>query len=196
MNQGKAASCVSAVQTEKTALFGKGILVAVIDSGIDFRHPDFRDGDGNTRIEALWDQTVAGSPPVGYRIGTEFSREDLKPPSERRAVGIRSGALCGFLRPRNPGGRNRGGKRPGIRGRLPGMAPLCSLLAVKLGVPRENGFPRTTELMQAVDYAVKKGISLGMPVAVNLSFGNVYGSHDGTSLVATFLSGIAGTGKA
>ena len=195
VNQGKAASCVSAVQTEKTALFGKGILVAVIDSGIDFRHPDFRDGDGNTRIEPLWDQTVAGSPPVGYRIGTEFSREDLNRllRGERLESGLEPSADFSGHGTQVAGIAAGNGQASG--GVYRGMAPLCSLLAVKLGVPRENGFPRTTELMQAVDYAVKKGISLGMPVAVNLSFGNVYGSHDGTSLVATFLSGIAGTGK-
>ena len=51
--------------------------------------------------------------------------------------------------------------------------------------------PRTTELMEAVDYVISKASVLGMPVVVNLSFGNTYGSHDGTSLIETYLSDMA-----
>lgn len=37
---------------------GRGVLMAVIDSGIDYGHPDFRNPDGSTRIAQLWDQTL------------------------------------------------------------------------------------------------------------------------------------------
>ena len=65
------------------------------------------------------------------------------------------------------------------------MAYESSLLVVKLGNSRQGGFPRTTELIQAVDYAVKKSMELSMPLALNLSFGNSYGSHRGDSLLET-----------
>ena len=58
-----------------------------------------------------------------------------------------------------------------------------------MGAPREGGFPRTTELMRGVDYIVRKAVELRRPVAINISFGNTYGSHDGTSLVERFLNG-------
>lgn len=51
-------------------------------------------------------------------------------------------------------------------------------MVVKLGAPLEDGFPRTTELMQGVDYAIRQAIDLQMPLALNLSFGNNYGSHE------------------
>ena len=60
-----------------------------------------------------------------------------------------------------------------------------------MGAPREGGFPRTTELMRGVDYIVRKAVELRRPVAINISFGNTYGSHDGTSLVERFLNDIA-----
>ena len=62
------------------------------------------------------------------------------------------------------------------------MAPEADLIVVKLGSPRKESFPRTTELMRALDYVVKKALELEAPVSINLSFGNTYGSHDGTSL--------------
>ena len=60
---GKRVSCILPVQTAPLKLFGAGILTAVIDSGIDYSHPDFRNTDGSTRIRALWDQSIAGNPP-------------------------------------------------------------------------------------------------------------------------------------
>ena len=57
-----------------TAGTGKNVIVGVIDSGIDFRHRDFRNGDGTTRILAIWDQSAtgaSGSPPAGYSYGGE-----------------------------------------------------------------------------------------------------------------------------
>lgn len=76
-----------------------------------------------------------------------------------------------------------------------GVAPESELLVVKLGVPREGGFPRTTELMQGVDYAVRTAVRLGKPLVINLSFGNSYGAHSGRSLVETYLDDVAGMGK-
>lgn len=72
-----------------------------------------------------------------------------------------------------------------------GVAYESDLLVVKLGTPGENSFPRTTELMLGMDYILRKALELKQPVAVNISFGNTYGSHDGTSLLETYLSDMA-----
>ena len=78
VNQGRTASCITPVQNERFNLFGQGVLVAVIDSGIDYAHPDFRNEDGTTRIVNLWDQTVSAGPsPEGYLIGTEYTAEQI-----------------------------------------------------------------------------------------------------------------------
>ena len=75
--QGRTASCVTGVQNARYDLYGDGVLVAVLDSGVDYAHPDFRNEDGTTRILALWDQTIPGRPPAGYRIGTEYTKEQI-----------------------------------------------------------------------------------------------------------------------
>lgn len=190
VNQGKAVSCVSALQTAQYDLFGQGIIVAVLDSGVDYAHPDFQNEDGTTRILALWDQTAAGTPPEGYRIGAEFTREQINealaaPSAQERYRIVPSRDLTGHgtgvLGIAAGNGRASGGQ-------YRGMASRSDLLVVKLGLPRPGSFPRTTELMQAVDYVIKKAIEFGKPIAINLSFGTVYGGHDGTSLLETYLN--------
>ena len=68
-------------------------------------------------------------------------------------------------------------------------------MIVRLGAPRADSFPRTTELMRALTYTVNKAIALQMPVAINLSFGNTYGAHNRTSLLERFLDNISEIGR-
>ena len=58
-------------------LTGKGVLVGVVDSGVDIFHPDFRNEDGSSRILRLWDQSLDGNPPEGYTTGTEYTKEEI-----------------------------------------------------------------------------------------------------------------------
>lgn len=73
--EGRTISCINPVQSAPFELFGENVLVAVIDSGIDYSHPDFRNSNGTTRIIGIWDQTISGNPPQGYKIGTFYSQE-------------------------------------------------------------------------------------------------------------------------
>ena len=75
------------------------------------------------------------------------------------------------------------------------MAGGSSLIVVKLGNPRKDSFPRTTELIQGVDYVIRQSIAMGMPLALNLSFGNNYGSHRGDTLLETYLDSVANLGR-
>ena len=75
------------------------------------------------------------------------------------------------------------------------MAPRADLLIVKLGLPSAVSFPRTTEIMRGLTYAVNKAVQMQMPLAVNLSFGNNYGAHDGSSLLERFLDNAAEVGR-
>ena len=81
------------------------------------------------------------------------------------------------------------------QGQYRGVAFESQLLVVKLGVADPLGFPRTTELMTAIDYVVRRAAQLGKPVAINISIGNTYGSHDGTSLLETYIDNVSNYGK-
>lgn len=195
---GNTESCVLQVRRAPFSLSGKGVLVAVIDSGIDYTLSDFRREDGSTRIRLLWDQTIEGRPPEGYLIGTEYTQEEINqalslPTRQEQLAALPSRDVSGHGTA--VAGVAAGNGRGGAGEQYQGVAPESELLIVKLGMPREEGFPRTTELMQAVDYAVKKALEFQMPVVINLSFGNTYGAHDGTSLLELFLTNIANVWK-
>lgn len=195
---GRRVSCVPPVQNPPFSLFGSGVLVAIIDSGIDYTNPDFRNDNGTTRIRNLWDQTIMGNPPEGYLIGTEFTREQIDEAIKQPTVPMRM-QIVPSVDVSGHGTSVAGiaaGNGRGSRGRIyRGVATQSELLVVKLGNPREEGFPRTTELMQAIDYVVRKALFYKQPVAINISFGNTYGSHDGTSLLERFIEDIANIWK-
>ena len=183
----KLVSCITPVQRPPLDLTGKGVLAAVIDSGIDYQNAVFRKEDGSTRIKYLWDQSVGGNPPKGYQSGAEYSEMEI---NEALATGS-------VLPTRDSSGHGTAvaGVFAGNAAAYQGVAYESELLVVKLGIPREEGFPRTTELMQGIDYVVKKAIELGQPVVINLSFGNTYGAHDGTSLLERYVEQAANVWK-
>ncbi|MBE7721503.1 S8 family peptidase [Lacrimispora indolis] len=187
INQAKAASCVNLVQQGSSILTGRDVLVAVIDSGIDYYHDDFRNNDGTTRIVRLWDQTLdqvftAEEINAALATGSRAEARRLVPSVDITGHGTAVASIAA-----GNGRENRGQYR--------GVAFESPLLVVKLGVPQESGFPRTTELMRAVNFAVREAVDMQIPLVINLSFGNTYGSHDGTSLLETFLDDISNYGK-
>ena len=218
VNNGRRVSCINPLQTGqmqggtagRNDLSGTGVIVAVIDSGIDYAHPDFRNADGTTRILDLWDQTIpAGSvadplseenaeqsfleAPAGYFLGTEFPQEVINRALEQTTERERY-AVCPSRDISGHGTHVTGiaaGNGIASQGRYRGVAYESPLLIVKLGTPGERSFPRTTELMQAVDYCIRKAQEYGMPVVLNLSFGNNYGSHSGNSLLESYLDDMA-----
>lgn len=198
VNQGKSASCVSGVQGRNHSnLSGQGVIVAVIDSGIDYTHPDFINEDGTTRILSLWDQTIPGNPPEGYVIGSEYTSEQINAALQADSIDARR-ELVPSVDTSGHGTSVAGiaaGNGRASDNSYVGVAPRSDLIIVKMGLPRGNSFPRTTELMRGIDYAVRKSIALNRPVAINLSFGNTYGSHSGDSLLETFINDISNLGR-
>ncbi|HJA18416.1 MAG TPA: S8 family serine peptidase [Candidatus Mediterraneibacter ornithocaccae] len=197
---GRQASCIDTVQAAPYDLSGRGVLVGIIDSGIDYENPDFRNDDGTTRIAAMWDQSVPGNPPAGYTEGTEYTREEIN--EVLLGAGVSPGESAGTVLSRDTSGHGTAvagiaaGNGKGSAGRqYRGAAPEAELLIVKMGIQRQGGFPRTTELMMGVDYVMRKALSIRKPVAINISFGNTYGSHDGTSLVERFLNDMSNIWK-
>ncbi len=109
------------------------------------------------------------------------------------AAGDSRGAAVGQTA--DGGGRSTAFSGSAASGMYRGIACESDLLVVKLGTARPGGFPRTTELMRAVNYAVSFAAERFLPLVINISFGNTYGSHDGTSLLETFLDDIGNYGR-
>lgn len=214
---GKRASCMTPVQRPPLSLTGRGVLVAVLDSGADYRHPEFRNLDGTTRIRALWDQTAEGTPPPGYYVGTEYTQEQLNEALTREGLtqqeAVREASDEGLMQ--QGAVRETSGEMLARQNALPvsrdvsghgtgvlaiaagnnGVAYESEILVVKLGSPRADSFPRTTELMMGINYVIEKALEYRMPVAINISFGNTYGSHTGKSLLETYIDDISNLWK-
>ena len=196
VREGSIQSCIPQVKREPYSLSGLNTIVAVIDSGIDYFHPDFRNADGTTRILDIWDQSAVPregeNPPAPYQRGVEYSREQIN-----RALAESNPSIVPMTDTSGHGTHVTGiaaGNGRASNGQYEGVAYQSELLIVKLGATR-NSFPRTTELMLAVDYVVNKAIEYGRPLAVNISIGNNYGSHSGNSLLETYLNMMAGYGR-
>ena len=214
---GKRASCMTPVQRPPLSLTGRGVLVAVLDSGADYRHPEFRNLDGTTRIRALWDQTAEGTPPPGYYVGTEYTQEQLNEALTREGLtqqeAVREASDEGLMQ--QGAVRKTSGEMLARQNALPvsrdvsghgtgvlaiaagnnGVAYESEILVVKLGSPKADSFPRTTELMMGINYVIEKALEYRMPVAINISFGNTYGSHTGKSLLETYIDDISNLWK-
>ena len=194
--QAREASCILPVQTGIDGLTGKGILVGIVDSGVDFFHPDFRNEDGSSRILRLWDQSGNENPPEGYTRGTEYTKEEIDKAlalgeiEGRRLIPSRdfSGHGTAVLGIAAGNGRESDGVNRGV-------AYESDLIVVKMGNAGENSFPRTTELMEGIDYLVRQAVKMRRAIAINISFGNNYGSHRGDSLLETYLDTVSGIGK-
>jgi len=197
VSDGRSESCINQVQVGANGLLGSGVLVAVIDSGIDYSHPDFRNEDGTTRIVELWDQTVTPvaplGPPPGYNIGTLYTRERINEALNASSLqGMQeivtsvdftghgthvTGIVAGNGRASNE--------------RFRGVAPECELLIVKLGSSISESFPKTTQLMEAINYCIQKAMELGKPLAINISFGNNYGAHGNNSILERYINDVS-----
>jgi subtilisin family serine protease len=164
-----------------TPFKGNGSIIGIIDTGIDFLHPDFRDPDdqNRSRILSIWDVRLSPrsneSHPVGFDYGVEYFRDDI----ERDLRGETQNAIRSI--DRNGHGTHVAGIAGGngIRssGTFSGMAPEAEFIIVAF--PDARFF--ASEVIDALNYIFSRAQQLGRPAVVNLSIGGHGGSHDGTA---------------
>ncbi len=164
---------------------GSGVVVGIVDSGIDWKHQDFKNS-GGSRIKYLWDMSGQGNPPSGYSYGTEYTKTQLDANQCYEVDGDDGGGH----------GTHVSGTAAGSGGAIStytGMAPESDIIFVK-GFREGPGFA-STDVVDGCNYIFQKAGQLGKPAAINLSLGGHYGAHDGTSLYEQSLSGLTGPGK-
>ena len=178
-----------------SGLTGKGVIVGIIDDGLDFRHLDFRKPDGSTRLLALWDQRAAGAagqPPAGFTYGGECT-----PAMIAAAIG---GDATACTQPSTGGhgthvggiaaGNGQGTGNAQAAYRFVGMAPEADILAANSigGGVTGNG------VLDAITWMKAKAAAAGKPLVINLSLGSYYGARDGSSNYEVALSSAGAAG--
>ncbi len=159
---------------------GSGVVVGVIDSGIDWRHGDFRKADGSTRIKALWDLSdPANSGPGG--VGKTFTETDLNNAlAGNGTVGERDTNNHGSHVAGIAGGN--GTLSGGNLGLHAGIAPGADLIIVKANRAGSSGFGDDDQIA-SLNWIRDQARTLNAPFVINMSLGGHASQHDGTDAV-------------
>ena len=195
-------SGITQIQREPLTLTGRGCIIAIIDTGVDYTNPIFRNEDGSSRILAIWDQTIqTGTPPAGFQYGSEYTRQEidqaLQAEDPFRVVPSRDEighgtAMAGVA----AGSRLRGGLS------YFGAAPEADIVIVKLKeckqyfrdfymIPQNVPAFQENDIMLAVQYADSFTDTFRRPVVICLGLGTNSGDHTGSSALSRYLELVA-----
>lgn len=160
------------------AFTGNGVILGVIDTGLEYMHSAFRKADGSTRIVRVWDQTTnSGTPPDGFSYGTEYTTLE-----QLRMAGTDSNSEY-------HGSHTTGIAAAGDRGTpYYGVAPLTEIVFV--GFKEEN-----VNIGDAINYIFNYADQVGKPCVINMSLGSHFGPHDGSSLLDRVIDSRTGAGR-
>lgn len=162
-----------------TSYTGKGILIGFVDTGVDFKHPDFSDENGKTRVIRYWDQTDAtvSNKYTKYGYGRLWTQTDLH---NNTCTAIDNSGHGTTVVGRAAGN----GKSVGMN---KGFAPEASIVMVETNLSANNW---TLTVADACDYIFKLADSLNLPCVINLSVGIYSGSHDGNDVAGSYISSL------
>lgn len=149
----------------RTNLTGKGTILGIIDSGIDYNLPIFKHEDGKSKILYYWDQSTPGNPPKGFNEGTVYTKDNISEAtvSITSTHGTHVSSICASI------------------------ANEADIIFVRVGSIQTDTFSRSTEFMRAIKFILDKSLELNMPVAINISYGSNEGSHKGLSLFEQYI---------
>jgi subtilisin family serine protease len=160
---------------------GAGVIVGIVDSGVDWSHPDFIKADGHTRVAWLRDYSKTVTP-------IEWSAAQID-------AGVCTEADTGAW---NGHGSHCAGIAAGGGRRTPGflgMAPDADLVIVRVVRNDSTGVAQFADIITGIQYVFQKAGALGMPAVVNLSIGSLSGPHDGTTLSEQAISNLVRPGR-
>lgn len=182
-------------------LRGQGILLGIIDSGIDYTNPVFKNADNTTRILSIWDQTIqSDNVPAIANYGTEYTREqinealqsetplDIVPSTDEVGHGTMLAGIAG------------GSAVP--ESNFTGVAPEVDFVVVKLKpakqnikkfflIPEDAICYQENDIIFGLEYLVNVALSLNRPIAICIALGTSQGAHDGRETLSSYLSLIA-----
>ena len=192
---------IETVQNSSLELTGSGVLIGIIDTGIDYQNPAFVYEDGSSKIVSLWDQTdQSGKPPEGLPYGSEYTKTQIEQAlkSEEPLSIVPSTDENGhgtFLAGAAAGRRNE-------EEQISGAAPDADLVVVKLKEAKKNlrdyyFLPENVPVYSEVDvlaaftYLAVRAGELKRPIVMMLGLGSSQGGHTGNGFLSEHINRIA-----
>lgn len=185
-------------QNPNFSLFGQGVLIGIVDSGIEYQHEAFLGSDGTTKIVSLWDQTIndGGLPPDGYPFGTEYTKEQID-------EALRSDDPLSIVPSTDTDGHGTSIAgvivgTPNLSVGFSGVVPQSELVVVKLkpakainkeimGVSQDKLCYQENDLMFGINYVLSVAQRLSRPLVICIAFGSNQGGHDGYGVLSRFI---------
>jgi subtilisin family serine protease len=165
-----------------TSLTGKGVILAILDSGIDYTLPDFLTEKGETKILQIYDQ--------------ETNKTYTQTEINTAITEIKSGKPIWQTRVPITDTTGHGTAVASIAaGTINGIAKDAELLIIKLSKSKNTTFPLSTQLMRAITYSLTYATTKNKPIVINISYGNTYGDHKGNSLIERYIDNASEIGK-
>ena len=189
---------ISVVQSYPTLnLQGNGVMVGILDTGIDYRNPLFQNIDGSTRIAGIWDQTIQDGPfPEGLDYGSEYTEEMIN-------EALRSQNPLEVVPSMDTDGHGTfiasvAAGNSDLEHRFIGAAPEATLAVVKLKpakaylkdfyvIRQDAKCFQENDIMLAMKYINDLARKRNMPLVLCIALGTNLGGHNGTSLLSNML---------
>jgi subtilisin family serine protease len=181
---------------------GRGCVVAALDFGLDFAHPNFRNPDGSTRVIGFWNQGADydAKRPNRFGYGRIYSRAEidaaLRTSDPYATLGYHPASSDGGLGSHGTHTLDIAAGNGRARGSRPSLASGADIVFVHLSTPQLDtvgDLGDSVRLLEGLDYVAEA--ANGHPWVVNLSVGRTAGSHDGTSLVEQGMHELLRLGK-
>ncbi|WP_349673073.1 S8 family peptidase [Lacrimispora sp.] len=181
-------------------LLGQCTLVGIVDTGIDYQHPAFRNADGSTRIVSLWDQTdQSGVSPKDFTYGTEYNKQQIN------AALLSNNALS--LVPTVDTIGHGTAIASIISGSIntinsfSGVVPYSELVVVKLKeakknlrnvflIPEDELCFQESDVILGIRYLVEEAKKMERPLVICIAMGTSQGIHDGQGVMSQYLANL------
>ena len=173
-----------------TGLNGAGVIVGLVDTGIDYDHDDFKNPDGTTRILDIWDETDGIGPnPAGFGYGSYWNSADINSLASRAKDTFGHGSHTSGIAA-GDGSQIAASSAPAFT--YAGMAPKADIIHVDASV---SGSFSNSGMLDGVNFIFQRATAYGKNAVVNLSIGGQFGPKDGSSAFEVGIDALAGAGR-